>query len=169
MFGLLQDDPGFARWYTALLESSPFAAFFWEHPPLTAANFSGDSEFVIIDAPMLARLRPDANPFRQYFVADDIVTFQSLGGDATLIAPSPVASRPGYAHLAAFLQNAPGHQIISMWQSVGRTVCRSLSDAPLWLSTSGLGVAWLHVRLDSTPRYYQHGPYKCGLDFHHEE
>jgi hypothetical protein len=29
----------------------------------------------------------------------------------------------------------------------------------MWLSTSGLGVAWLHIRLDSTPKYYQHQPY----------
>ena len=30
----------------------------------------------------------------------------------------------------------------------------------LWVSTSGLGVYWLHVRLDSYPKYYQHAPYK---------
>jgi len=29
-----------------------------------------------------------------------------------------------------------------------------------WLSTSGLGVGWLHVRLDSRPKYYTYEPYK---------
>ena len=31
-----------------------------------------------------------------------------------------------------------------------------LEEQPkVWLSTSGLGVYWLHVRLDSRPKYYQ--------------
>ena len=34
------------------------------------------------------------------------------------------------------------------------------NDVPVWTSTSGLGVYWLHVRLDSRPKYYQHQPFK---------
>lgn len=33
-------------------------------------------------------------------------------------------------------------------------------DVPIWLSTSGLGVYWLHVRLDTRPKYYNHDEYK---------
>jgi len=29
-----------------------------------------------------------------------------------------------------------------------------------WVSTSGLGVAWLHVRVDSKPKYYSHEAYR---------
>ena len=39
-------------------------------------------------------------------------------------------------------------------------VAARLSDRPLWLSTSGAGVAWLHVRLDDRPKYIQHAPYR---------
>ena len=31
---------------------------------------------------------------------------------------------------------------------------------PLWVSTSGAGVYWLHLRLDSFPKYYTHAPYR---------
>ena len=31
---------------------------------------------------------------------------------------------------------------------------------PIWLSTAGMGVPWLHVRLDSRPKYYAFGPYR---------
>ncbi len=31
---------------------------------------------------------------------------------------------------------------------------------PVWLSTAGAGVSWLHVRLDTRPKYYHHGPYR---------
>jgi hypothetical protein len=88
------------------------------------------------------------------------VTFRNLGGDAMLIAPSPGDSLRGYAHLASFLHEAPDSQVHAIWQSVGQMVSKSLSDKPIWLSTSGLGVAWLHIRLDSSPKYYQHQPYK---------
>ena len=34
-----------------------------------------------------------------------------------------------------------------------------LGGKPVWLSTAGLGVGWLHVRLDDRPKYYRHAPY----------
>jgi hypothetical protein len=36
----------------------------------------------------------------------------------------------------------------------------------VWLSTSGLGVLYLHFRIDTVPKYYSHEPYKT--TFHHE-
>jgi len=33
------------------------------------------------------------------------------------------------------------------------------NDIPM-LSTAGMGVYWLHVRLDTRPKYYQHTPYR---------
>jgi len=30
----------------------------------------------------------------------------------------------------------------------------------VWLSTAGMGVSWLHVRLDDRPKYYGHRPYR---------
>jgi hypothetical protein len=164
LFGLLLADPEFAAWYTELLGDSHFDAFFWEHPPLTLAGFGQQAEFVMIDAPTLAGLAADDGPFRAYFTGQDVVTFQNLSADATLIAPCPGDSqadyKEGYAHLAAFLRQAPASKVTALWHSVSQAVSASLSDEPLWLSTSGLGVAWLHVRLGSTPKYYQHRPYR---------
>lgn len=34
------------------------------------------------------------------------------------------------------------------------------AGTPVWISTSGLGVPWLHVRIDDRPKYYQHAPYR---------
>ena len=31
---------------------------------------------------------------------------------------------------------------------------------PVWLSTAGAGVSWLHVGLDDRPKYYGFGPYR---------
>jgi len=37
---------------------------------------------------------------------------------------------------------------------------RRLSSRPVWLSTAGGGVSWLHVRLDDRPKYYHHAAYR---------
>ena len=33
-------------------------------------------------------------------------------------------------------------------------------DQNVWLSTSGLGVVWVHVQLDSSPKYYQYASFR---------
>lgn len=40
------------------------------------------------------------------------------------------------------------------------TATNGNSNRAVWFSTSGLGIAWLHFRLDSTPKYYSFAPYK---------
>ena len=37
---------------------------------------------------------------------------------------------------------------------------RYLDVMGLWLSTAGLGVYWLHLRLDTRPKYYSFQPYR---------
>ena len=157
---LLENDQHFASWYTDLLAGAEYEAFFWEHPPLCKANFDLQAEFVLLESPTLAGLRPDPGPFRSHFETDgDIVAFHSLGGDALLIAPKPLEPLAACAHLAAFTRAASKMQVQTLWQRTARAILDRLSDQNLWLSTSGLGVAWLHIRLDSYPKYYQHRPY----------
>ena len=39
------------------------------------------------------------------------VKFANLGGDAIMVAPTPLSTAPVYAHLAQFVRSAPLHQI----------------------------------------------------------
>ncbi len=158
-FQCLLAETDFADWYSDVLASSPFKAFFWEHPPLDSDTLAADAEFVLVDAPSLAGLHANPDPFRAYFSGDDTVAFHSLGGDALLVAPSPLDATTDYAHLAGFLRTSSVKQRRALWQGVARSVFDSLDAGPLWLSTSGSGVSWLHIRLDETPKYYQHRPY----------
>jgi hypothetical protein len=65
---------------------------------------------------------------------------------------------PAAAHLAAFVRSASADVIDDLWSSVGRAVARrrAAKPDPVWISTAGLGVYWLHVRLDDRPKYYRH-------------
>lgn len=69
-----------------------------------------------------------------------------------------------YAHLADFIKTAPAVQQLQLWKKLAEETIRrlsSLSDGQkLWISTSGLGVSWLHIRLDSVPKYYNYEPYQ---------
>lgn len=166
VFRLLEEDESFAGWYTDLLVDSRFAALFWEHPPVTPATIDRPYESVLLDAPSLDGLRADPAPFRDRFrqpAPDGIVAFDSLGGDALLIAPCPLEPLSACAHLAAFLRQAPADAVRALWRQTARTLRQGLASGRPWLSTSGLGVAWLHIRFDSVPKYYQHAPYRRAL------
>jgi hypothetical protein len=103
----------------------------------------------------------DSEAFAEHFRPDrSVVTFDNLGGDAMLIAPCPGGERSNYSHLASFVATAPAPQQDALWQAVGRAMEKRIGARPLWVSTAGLGVAWLHVRLDDRPKYYRHAPYR---------
>ncbi|MGV2828644.1 DUF6940 family protein [Myxosarcina sp. GI1(2024)] len=158
---LWQHDNSFRAFFISLLGDTSLKAYFWETPPVTNSTVNRAFEFVLVDSPQLARVRSDPSHFRQYFYsAEEIVTFPNLGNDALLIVPCPIAEISTYPHLAAFMRAAPISQQHLLWQTVGREVQRRLNQQPLWVSTSGVGVYWLHVRLDSKPKYYCFEPYK---------
>jgi len=164
LFGHLETDAGFAQFYTDTLLGASFQAFFWEHPPLTDKTLDGLAEFVLIESSSLADLRSDPRPFGDQFARHpnaQVVTFPNLGRDALLVVPTPVVSHEVYPHLATFLRGAPKPQIEALWKAVARAVRKTVSKDPRWLSTAGLGVAWLHLRLDTRPKYYRFGPYKA--------
>ena len=123
-------------------------------------------EFVLIASPGFATRATDKDTYSEYFVDDDddfgVVTFPNLRGDSTLIVPSPRTAEDVYGHLAAFVRGAMKEQSDALWRVVGVTMKSLIGDRPVWLSTAGGGVAWLHVRIDSRPKYYGYSPYRAG-------
>jgi len=154
------DSQEFRSFFLARLSESPFDALRWETPPVTAATADRPFEFVLVDSPWLAA-PPDPSPFAAYFRASALaVTFPNLGHDAVLVAPCPPTGPADYTHLAAFLREAPEVQQHELWRKVGLAMEARIGPTPVWLSTAGGGVDWLHVRLDDQPKYYAHGPYR---------
>lgn len=152
----------FREIFSQRLADTEFGGFFWETPPVTTQTLAQPFEFVLVEGPMLAGLQPDPSPFANQFAQsrEAVLTFSNLGGDATLVVPRPISSAVFYPHLANFLRGAPAGQIDEFWRAVGEAMKEKLSHKPLWLSTAGLGVSWLHLRLDSRPKYYRFRPYK---------
>jgi hypothetical protein len=161
---LWQYDADFRYYYSQILAESEFAAFRWETPAVTSATASQPFQFVLLNAPEFCSRKTDADTFRDYYSDEEtnsgVVSFTNLGGDATLIVPSPRTTIDIYGHLANFIRNAPKSQVDALWQVVSTAMTNQLSSRPRWLSTAGGGVAWLHVRIDSRPKYYGYAPYQ---------
>lgn len=157
------DDAGFRAFFTSMLIDETFAALRWETPALTHATLDLPFECGVINSPGLDA-SPDAKSFAEHFQkarGSGIVTFTNLGGDATLVVPVPQGPASAYGHIAAFLREAPDDQKQSLWIAVSEAMRKRVSAKPVWLSTAGAGVAWLHVRLDDRPKYYNHAPYRA--------
>jgi hypothetical protein len=156
-------DAAFRGYFIGEISAAPWPAFLWEMPPIRRDMVERNYECVIIRSDALARMHPDAEAFAAEFrdAAGSVVAFRNLGGDALLVAPCPLTELSTYTHIAAFLRGTPESQqhelFIALAGAIGRELRRT--TARIWTSTSGLGIGWLHVRLDSFPKYYQHRSY----------
>ncbi|XP_023340470.1 uncharacterized protein LOC111710591 [Eurytemora carolleeae] len=146
------------------LKSSQFKSFFFETPSVTSNLLENKFEYVLVSVPQLSGVPEDKTAFSEHFTdSDSAVSFPNLGKDATLVCPVPAVQKPVYAHLALFVNNAPDAQVKDFWRVAGRVVLETITSkkgSPVWISTSGLGIYWLHLRIDSVAKYYQFQPYK---------
>ncbi len=161
-----RDDAAFRDVFIAALAATSFSAFFWELPPLTRATLCDPFECAVIRGDALARMRADDADFVQHLRGPEpVAVFPNLGGDALLIAPRRVSDADCYGHIAAFVRTAPDAQRHALFHLLARKTGEMLETTGnrFWISTSGLGVPWVHVRLDSFPKYYQYRRYAAAM------
>jgi hypothetical protein len=78
----------------------------------------------------------------------------NLSGDTVLVVPMPKKNK-NFSNLKEFIDNATLAQQKALWKRVV-TVARKLmkNNKYVWISTHGLGVPYLHVRVSTIPKYY---------------
>jgi hypothetical protein len=158
--------------FVSVLKDSPMKAFFFESKGVSGDTISKTSfEFVLIESTYLynfADSSPDEDTFDEHFRRCNSnvygCAFANLGGDSLLIVPKPVPSSPktAYGHLAAFVRRAPAEQVLEVWKltlQIYLDRIQKQKQNTIWLSTDGSGVAWLHIRLDPRPKYYDYKPF----------
>lgn len=158
----LEESEQFREFFTQTLTSVEYNGAFFETKPMKNSQIHSELEFVLVESTEVSNIQADPNPFDYHFYLcgnTEVRAFQNLGGDATLIAPCP--NERNYGHLLQFLREGPEEQISELWRMVGYELnIRLSSNSPVWLSTSGLGVSWLHVRICDSPKYYSFSEYK---------
>ena len=60
-----------------------------------------------------------------------------------------------YATIRKFLQNASNKKQIELWQKVAEEIKKLMTtyEGQIYLNTHGLGVPYLHIRLDTQGKY----------------
>ncbi|MFK7766407.1 MAG: hypothetical protein AB8B55_04250 [Mariniblastus sp.] len=158
------DGSAFRKFITQTICDSSFGSFKWETPVVDADRIDREFEFVILNSRGLDR-RENDGPFSEQFQsasADDLaIEFENLGRNAILVVPTPSkSSGVNHCHLASFLRTSDAEQSDQLWRKVGDAMAKRISQKPVWLSTAGGGVAWLHLRLDDRPKYYGYSPFQ---------
>lgn len=156
---LWTSDATFQSFFSELLMQSSFPAYRWETPAVTTETVEQPFEFVLIRSDGLER-PARSQAFEDYFDNSFVVTFPNRSGDAMMIVPCPQGEHSAYTHMAAFMRAASEEQTRALWNAVATAMQQRIGARPIWLNTAGMGVAWLHIRLDSHPKYYNHAPYK---------
>jgi hypothetical protein len=148
--------------------TSYYDAYFFETKGATSTNaHTKQFEFVLINAKPLHTFcttnGPSPDTFAEYLYClpkeETCCSFMNLGKTSTLISPKYLGE---YSHIGKFLRNASKHEIHKLWEKITDEYLHVLRVNPTksrWLSTSGLGVSWLHFRIDDRPKYYVYQPF----------
>lgn len=157
----LRDEGGLRTQLSGAILATGLPALAWETAPLSRGSSARPMEQLLLPHPALARAEPDPRPFAEHIASgagtEDVRWFENFGADARLVVPCAPRPASAFGHLATFLASASASQRDALWQLVGRLACEHVArtDAPLWVSTAGMAVSWVHIRLDLRPKYYR--------------
>lgn len=144
-------DESFCQYFNEALAGCSYADFFWECVPLR--NADTPFECVLLDAKgVLVNRAASHTAYDEHFSScKGTVTFPNLNSDATLVVPCPKkdGDSSAFVTLASFLRNSP--EANAFWKDVSQAIAKS--DKDVWVNTDGREVPWLHIRLDSGPKY----------------
>ena len=90
---------------------------------------------------------PDPVPYREYLEKNSgklTAVFKNLSGEVLLIIPT----KP-YASISQFARQGSDREWLALFNKAN--MCLKKGE---YLSTHGHGVAWLHLRIEKFPKYY---------------
>lgn len=152
----------FSLFYIKALVGLGFEEFFWEHPAVNTAYLSKPYECIILKSKRFATRQVNEKAFADYIYTDNkAVVFSNLGKNAKLVVPTKLSDPDIYRNIGFFIKYAELSQVQEQFKKVGETVLDEIEAGKLiWLNTAGAAVIWLHIRLDTKPKYYKTKPYK---------
>jgi hypothetical protein len=151
-----------------LSKTNPFDEYYIEFCPTTfnKINFT-IFEFVLIKTKGFS-LNADIITFGSDLLdtnSNKIIWFPNPSNSSILITPCYNHMFPinDYIHIGTFMRSQNYVQKKNLIKTMFELYLKELSaqhNKKLWLSTHGKGVAWLHIRIDKTPKYISWNPYK---------
>jgi hypothetical protein len=121
-------------------------------------NLSNEYKEIFITSDKLESItKQDFKPFTEYFSKTKnkyVISFLNLSKTSLLIVPIP-REKKIFTTLKDFIDNASKKQQIEFWKHVADCIQKMLTIVDkVYVNTHGLGVYYLHVRIDIKPKYY---------------
>jgi len=171
IFVLANSNDNFVSTLVQILQSNPFAEYYLEFKPTSFDDMKSTIfEFVIIKTSGFA-LEADMKKFGEKKLntnSNFIQIFPNPSKNAVLICPCYNHNYPinSYINIGKFMSSANFQQKNIIIKSAFETYyyeLNKLTNKKLWLSTHGKGVAWLHIRIDQSPKYISWNQYNKNL------
>ena len=156
----------FQKEFINILKNSPYNSYYFQTPNIRSLN--DPIEFVLIKSETLHKKTADWTKYKEYMKRKPrnrtSLSFDNLSGNTKLVVPFNKKENIKYGHLKDFILNASKEEIRDILLKVGEEVENYKNNSitnekPLFLSTHGDGVPWLHFRIESSPIYYLYKPY----------
>ncbi len=130
--------------------------FMWRCNSLTKKlNTEFDNEFIVNK---LLPIEQDYTPFLEKINKNKnkyVFSFENISKDTILVVPTP-RNNKSFAHIKQFIDEASSSQQKEFWKHVANECKKMLKKHDqIWVSTHGLKVSYLHVRISYKPKYYE--------------
>ncbi len=152
-----------AEWEQGISQTYPSnikKRFFYQTSPITR-DMNTEYKEKFIESDRLEKITQDYSPFAEHFIKPKnkyVTSFLNLSKKTILVVPVPLIKANktfNYTTIKDFIDNAPAEQQIALWKHVAKIVKQLLKEVDIvYINTHGLGVYYLHVRLDIKPNSY---------------
>lgn len=108
--------------------------------------------FLLFDCPMLnKRKETDFDTFDKYLDEEENVIFENINKDCLLISPNykVLSEKYDYSNISRYFRTQTKKNLIKLLRFIFDNYQENM-----YLNTHGLGVNYLHFRLDNKPKYY---------------
>lgn len=130
---------------------------YWEFPPFFLETKQNVAKFAIIKCGNFGK--SNSASFKNFLnnkKDNEIVIFKNLSGDTDLITINSVdPENPNFCHIMKFMKNSSHKNKHQLLKTIGKEMLKYSNNIdPIYLSTHGHGVPWLHVRISKFRKYY---------------
>ncbi|ACH46891.1 unknown [Feldmannia species virus] len=144
-----------AKWYGGIDLPQVKSSVFWETSRISAdgsSTFKQKQVAASRDLPM--SMVGDSSAFTKYLYGQTSpVSFYNLNRTAVLVAPPDTGKN--FAHLGLFYKNSTTQERKQLWRKVAEEIMKKIRKGEsVYVSTHGTNIPWLHIRLDTVPKYY---------------
>ena len=146
-------------------------AVFFETPKWTKNNLSDLLKFSLTNASDTFSGEPSIEKFSEHLKdcksdSKGSISFPNPNKTSRLIIPCPQCLNK-FGHLGHFIKYSDDETWSKLWKKVAEELEKQIKPPSkgVWLSTHGLGVPWLHIRIDTTPKYYKTESFKGQYGF----